>query len=151
MRIADCGFGIMERAPGRRDFLPQKKAVQPGKKFAVRGDLFVNPFCQRGEGRNFAVAPQKPAFRPPRRERAENGVRSRMDRAVRQEEVDGICESGLRNFGIFFRDRFILKGQIIHRLPGGALPAGDPAAAKTAVAVEDQQRPGGRRGDSFFI
>jgi hypothetical protein len=119
---------------------PKKEAVEPGKELAVRGHLLIDQFRQEGEGGNPAVTPEKPALRPARRERAEGGVRSGVNRAVGQNEVEGFRKILPGNFGIFFCDRLILVRQIINGVPGGALPAGGPAAAESAIAVENEER-----------
>jgi hypothetical protein len=79
---------------------------------------------------------------------AEDGLGAAADRAVRQDEMDGLLEVGQGDFGELGGDGWVLEGEIIDRAGGGEFPAGDPTAAELAIAVKDQQGPGRGRLNS---
>ena len=81
-------------------------------------------------------------------QRAKDGFRAGINRAVRFDELDGGIKVFAGDFGKSGGDLRILRGQIIHGVAGHLLPAADPKRAEIAVAVENHQRFRRRRGDA---
>src|SRR4029079_13763518 len=60
------------------------------------------------------------------------------DSPIRQDELDGAVEVLQRDFGK--AGARLLRGRVIHAIPRQRFPPEDPAAAETAVAVEEEKR-----------
>jgi len=82
------------------------------------------------------------------RESAENRFGAGINQTVAFDELDGGIKLLAWDFRELRCDARVLRGQIIHAVAGRLLPAADPPDAKIALAVENQQRPGRRCGDT---
>ena len=75
----------------------------------------------------------------------EGCFRSAIDKAIGFDQLNRPLTLFARQLGKFSWQPVILKGQIFDLFTGYVLPATDPQAAKSAIAVIDQQRLGGQR------
>ena len=88
---------------------------------------------------------EKPAAPRRKRQRSKHSLGPAEDSPIRQDELDGAAEILHRDFGK--AGAGLLRGRVVHAIPRQRHPSEDPAAAETAVAVEEEKRPGRRSRD----
>jgi hypothetical protein len=132
--INPASGGVARRS---RVFTPEPVS-DSGKKGAMLSHQAISAFGDRGDSGNFAVQPGKPSEPGSGGEGVKDGFGSAENGSIRLDELDRGLELSPGDCGKTGGD--FLEGSIVHAITGKGLPVGDPAPAKSAIAIENEER-----------